>query len=84
MGQHVPVRIHRTRQPLLYAVDRHDGFVQMPFVGCSGTVTLHASGKMPAKPVHPCAHAFPADGHTAFSQQSLDVRRAEREAMIGP
>ena len=56
----------------------------MPFVGSGGTVTLDAIGEMPAKPVHPFAHGFPADGYTAFSQQILDVRRAKREAMIGP
>lgn len=81
--QHVPVRIDRPLQPLLHAVDRNDDFVQMPIVGSGGTVMLDAIGKMPTKPVRPFAHGFPADGYTAFSQQILDARRAEREAMIG-
>ncbi|GLQ29185.1 hypothetical protein GCM10007927_39880 [Sulfitobacter pacificus] len=56
----------------------------MPFVCSGGAVTLDAIGEMPAKSIHPFAHGFPADGYIAFSQQILDVRRAEREAMIGP
>ena len=82
--QHVPVRIHCAPQPLLCAVDRNNDFVQMPFVGSSGTVTLDAIGKMLTKPVHPFAHGFPTDSYTAFSKQVLDIRRAERKAMIGP
>lgn len=56
----------------------------MPLVGSSGVVTFDAIGEMPTKPVHPFAHGFPADGYTAFGKKILDVRSAEREAMIGP
>lgn len=74
--QHVPVRINRSPQPLLCAVDRNNDFIQMPFIRSGGTVTLDTIGKMPTKSVHPFAHGFPADDYTTFSQQVLDVRRA--------
>ncbi|SHL94323.1 hypothetical protein SAMN05444398_107180 [Roseovarius pacificus] len=75
--QNVAVRIHCSPKPYLHTVDREDNFVQVPFIGSGGTVALDAIGEMPAKPVYPFAHGFPADRNDALGQQILDIRRAE-------
>lgn len=47
-------------------------------------VALDTISEMAAKPVYPVPDGFPADHHAAFSQQILDIRRAERKTMIRP
>ena len=43
--QHVPVRIHRSPQPLLHVVDRNEDFVQMPLPAAVGRSSLMQSAK---------------------------------------
>jgi hypothetical protein len=82
--EHISARVHGSPQPQLHAIDRHDDFIEVPLVCCSGPVALDAMCEMPTKPVYPFANGFPANNHASLRQQILYIRRAHREPMVGP
>jgi len=82
--KHVAVRVDRPPEPVFSAVDRDDDLIQVPFVGRGRSVTHDTIGKVAAKAVHPFPDRFPADHNTPIGEKVLDIRRAEREAMVDP
>jgi len=40
--------------------------------------------EMPTKPVHSFANGFPADDYASLGEQTLYIRRAQSEPMVGP
>src|SRR6056297_1296703 len=80
----IPAPIHGPPQPHLHAVDRHDDFIEVPLICCSGPVALDAICEMPAKPVHPFTNGFPADDYAPFGEQILYIRRAQRKPVVNP
>ena len=80
----VAVRVDRPPKPVFSAVDWDDDLIQVPFVARDRSVAPDAIGKVTAKAVHPFSDRFPADRHTPIGEKILDIRRAEREAMIDP
>ena len=80
----VAVRVDRPPEPVFSAVDWDDDLIQVPFVACGRSVAPDAIGKVAAKAVHPFSDRFPADHHTPIGEKFLDIRRAEREAMVDP
>ena len=80
----VAVRVDRPPKPVFSAVDWDDDLIQVPFVARDRSVAPDAIGKVTAKAVHPFSDRFPADHHTPIGEKILDIRRAEREAMIDP
>ena len=82
--KHVAVRVDRPPKPVFCAVDRDDDLIQMPFVDRGRSVAPDTIGKVAAKAIHPFPDRFPADHHTPIGEKVLDIRRAEREAMVDP
>ena len=80
----VAVRVDRPPEPVFSAVDWDDDLIQVPFVARGRSVAPDAIGKVAAKAVHPFSDRFPADHHTPIGEKILDIRRAEREAMVDP
>jgi len=85
--QEYQARRRSRRQPpelVFSAVDRDDDLIQVPFVDRGRSVAPDTIGKVGAKAVHPFPDRFPADHHTPTGEKVLDIRRAERKAMVGP
>ena len=82
--KHVAVRVDRPPEPVFSAVDWDDDPIQVPFVDRGRSVAPDTIGKVAAKTVHPFPDCFPADHHTSIGEKVLDIRRAEREAMVDP
>ncbi len=74
----------RPPEPTLPAVDRDDQLVQMPFVGYPWPASPDAILEVAAHAVNPLSDGFPADRHTAFSEQIFNIGGAKRKAMISP
>jgi len=71
-------------QPMLFAADRDDDLVQMPFVATSGSETPNAVGEFPAEFLRPAANRFMADVNTPSGEHFLDHTQAERKSKIEP
>lgn len=56
----------------------------MPFVGRRRPIAFDTIGEMATKSVHPFPDRLPADRHTLFGEQVLDICCAEREAVVDP
>lgn len=82
--KHVAVRVDRPPELVFSAVDWDDDLIQVPFVDRGRSVAPDAIGKVAPKAFHPFPDRFPADHHTPFGKKILDIRRAEREAMVDP
>ncbi len=82
--QHIPVRVHCPPEPVFAATYWDDDFVQLPFVGRRRPIAFDTISEMATKAVHPFLDGLPADHHTSFGEQVLDISRAEREAEIDP
>ncbi len=61
-----------------------DNFVEMPFVVGTRAIAPDAICEMRTKAIDPQPDRFPADNHTPFSQQVLNVGCAHCEAVVGP
>ena len=82
--EHVVVSIDRPPEPVLHPIHRDHNLIQMPFVIRSGTVPPDAGRKMGPKAVDPEPDRFATHDHATLGKQILDVRRAQREAMVRP
>lgn len=82
--QHISVCVHCPPEAVFAAIYRDDDFAQMPFVGRRRPIAFDKIGEMETKAVHPFPDGFPADRHTSFGEQVLDISRAERKAVLDP
>lgn len=56
----------------------------MPFAGRRRPIAFDTICETAPKAVHPFPDGLPADCHTSFGKQVLNISRAEREAVIDP
>lgn len=82
--QNVTVCINCSPEAEFHASDRHDNFVQVPFVRRCRAVTSNTIRKVVSKSVHPLPDSLPTDDHSAFRQKVFNIRRAQAEVMVGP
>lgn len=82
--QNVTVCIDCPPEPEFHTSDRHDNFVQVPFVRRCRAVTFDTIRKVVSKSVHPLPDSLPTDDHSVIRQQVFNIRRAQGEAMVGP
>ena len=67
---------------MFYAVNRDHYLIQMPLVVWARAFPADAGGKMCTKTIDPKADGFAADDDAAFRQQILNIRRAQRKAIV--
>ena len=80
----VTVGIDCAPEPVLCAADRDHNFIQVPLIVRPRPVASDAGGKMSTETIDPEANGLAADDDAAFRQQVLNIRRAQREPVVGP
>lgn len=82
--EYVPVGVYGAPKPAFLTSNLDDNFFEMPFVVGTRAIAPDAIGEMRTKAINPQPDRFPADNHTRFSQQVLNVGCAYSEAVVSP
>lgn len=82
--EHHAVLIDRTPEIVLHALDADEDFVQMPPISRPRPLPAHAVREALAELSAPASDGFVGEEHTAFSEDQLDIAKAEAEYMIQP
>lgn len=82
--EHIAIGIYGSPQPVHFAVDLDNDFIQVPFVPWRRSVATDASGKMTAETIDPLPHRLTADRHTALRKQVFDIGGAQGKSIVRP
>ena len=80
--ERISIRVYSAPKPVLHAIDRDHDLIHVPLVVWTRPVPANAGRKMRTKPVDPKANSFAANHDTTLCQQILNIRRAERKAVV--
>ena len=82
--QNIAIRIHCSPEVKLLTLNLHEDFINMPSVAQSAPLASNRAGVFRSELETPEADGLVGDDDPPFSQQILDISKAERETMVEP
>ena len=82
--QHIAMLIHCSPQVELYSLNLHEEFVNMPSITQSAPLASDRAGVFRSELETPEADGLVENGDPPFSQQILDISKAQGEAVVQP
>ena len=82
--QNIAILIHCSPEVKLLTLNLHEDFINMPSVTQSTPLTSDRAGVFRSKLETPEADGLVGDDDLAFSQQILDISKAQGESMVEP